>query len=167
MIALSVAEGATQSADLDLQICIFHDHSGPSSGDQLLLAHHLAGPFDQRGQDAKGAAAEPHRRVAFEQEALHGNEPERAKRNRAYVHGTPQHLFFYRILLDWASDCPAPPWEALDCLWIFGGRTTQESRGRGCRDGRSNRMPSQTGAPSTRSTAHWRSLPRFTASRGI
>src|SRR5689334_25437160 len=88
MAALAVAEGAAQGADLDLQVRFFDERSRPGSGYQLLLADHLAGAFDQGGQDVEGAAAEPHRLVALEQEPPRRKQPERAKRDRASVHGS-------------------------------------------------------------------------------
>ena len=101
MVALAVAEGATQSADLNLQIRFFDERLRPGSGDQLLLADHLAGAFDQSGQDVEGAAAEPHWLVALEQEPLRCKEPERAKRDRVSVHGGyAGFTYFYLILLD-------------------------------------------------------------------
>jgi hypothetical protein len=81
---LSVAEGTTQSADLDLQIGFFHERCWPGSGDQLLLADHLAGAFDQSGQDVEVAAAEPRWLVALEQETLCCKEPERAEREGVF-----------------------------------------------------------------------------------
>jgi hypothetical protein len=65
VVTLSVAESTTQSADLEFQIRSFHVHCRPSPGDQLLLADHLAGAFDQSGQDIKRATAEPHWLVAL------------------------------------------------------------------------------------------------------
>src|SRR6185295_937870 len=79
MAALTVAEGTAQSADLNLQIRVLDERFRPGSGDQFLLADHLAGAFDQSGQDVEGAAAEPHRLVALKQEPLRCNEAERAK----------------------------------------------------------------------------------------
>ena len=93
--ALAVAEGAAQRADLDLQVCFFDEGFRPGSGDQLLLADHLAGALDQSGQDVEGAAAEPHRLVALEQEPLRCEEPERAKRDRASVHGAAPRLTLF------------------------------------------------------------------------
>src|SRR5882724_11774404 len=92
MAALAVAEGAAQSADLNLQIRFFDEGLRPGSGDELLLADHLAGALDQRGQDVEGAAAEPHRLVAFEQEALRCVKSERAKRDRNSIHGADPSL---------------------------------------------------------------------------
>ena len=104
MAALAVAEGATQSADLNLQIRFFDEGLRPGSGDQFLLADHLAGAFDQSGQNVKSAAAEPHRLIALEQEPPRCNEPERAERDRVSIHGAGLDLFgFYQILLDQAS----------------------------------------------------------------
>ena len=76
---MAVAEGAAQGADLDLQIRFFDERFRPGSGYQLVLADHLAGAFDQSGQDVEGAAAEPHRLVALEQQPLRCKEPVRAK----------------------------------------------------------------------------------------
>jgi len=45
----------------------------------VLLADHLASAFHQGGQDVEGAAAKPHRPVAFEQQALVRKEPERSE----------------------------------------------------------------------------------------
>jgi hypothetical protein len=83
---LAVAEGAAQSAHLNLEIRFFDVRFRPGSGDQLLFADHLAGAFDQSSQNVKGAAAEPHRLVALEQEPLRCKEPVRAKRDRVFVH---------------------------------------------------------------------------------
>ncbi len=87
MAALTVAECATQSADLNLQIRIFDEHFRPDPGYQILLTDHLAGALDQGSEDVKGAAAEPHRVIALEQEPLRSKEPKRAKRDCASVHG--------------------------------------------------------------------------------
>src|SRR5262249_30617598 len=46
---------------------------------------HLAGAFDQGGQDVEGAAAEAHGPVALEQEPLPWQKPVRAKRDRRFV----------------------------------------------------------------------------------
>src|SRR5207245_4200510 len=85
MAALAVAESAAQSADLNLQIRILDERFRPGSGYQFLLTDHLAGAFDQGGQDVEGAAAEPHRRVALEQQTLRCKEPEWAKRDRESI----------------------------------------------------------------------------------
>ncbi len=77
--ALAVAEGAAQGAHLNLEIRFFDERPRPGSGDQLLFADHLTGAFDQSGQDVEGAAAEPHRPVALEQQTLRCKEPVRAK----------------------------------------------------------------------------------------
>jgi hypothetical protein len=61
---------------------------GPGSGYQLILANYLAGAFHQGAQDVKGAAAEPHRLVALQQETLCHDEAERSKRDHACVHAT-------------------------------------------------------------------------------
>ena len=87
MAALAVAEGAAQRAHLDLEVRVFDEGFRPGSGDQFLLADHLAGAFDQSGQDVEGAAAEPHRLVALEQQPLRCKEPERPERDRLSVHG--------------------------------------------------------------------------------
>src|SRR4030095_8494154 len=73
--ALAVAEGAAQGAHLNLQVRFFDERLRPGSGDQLLFADHLAGAFDQSGQNVKGAAAEPHRLLLPRAEAvaLHGS----------------------------------------------------------------------------------------------
>ena len=108
MAALAVAEGAAQGADLNLQICFFDEGLRPASGYQLFLADHLAGTFDQSGENVEGAAAEPHRLVALEQKPLRGKEPERAKRDRESIRGSGSriHSAFYQILLDRASESP-------------------------------------------------------------
>ena len=77
----------TQSADLDLQIRFFHVRCWLGSGDQLLLADHLVGAFDQSGQDVEGATAEPHWFVALEQETLCRDEAERAERDCRFAAG--------------------------------------------------------------------------------
>src|ERR1700722_12876875 len=84
--ALTVAKGAAQSADLNLQIRFFHELFGPTSGYEFVFAYNLAGAFDQSGQDVKRAVAEPHWRIALEQEPLRYKEPERAKGDRASIH---------------------------------------------------------------------------------
>jgi hypothetical protein len=86
MAALAVAEGAAQGADLNLEIRLFDVRSRPSPRDQLLFANYLAGALDQSLQNVKGAAAEPHRLVALEQEPLRCKEPVRAKRDRVFIH---------------------------------------------------------------------------------
>jgi len=58
----------------------------PGARNQFFLADHLAGAFDQSRQNVKGAAAEPHRRVALQQKALRCKKPVRAKRDRLFVH---------------------------------------------------------------------------------
>jgi hypothetical protein len=58
----------------------------PGSGYQLLFTDHLAGPFDQSGQDVEGAATQPHRLVALEQKPLRCMQPEWAKRDCESVH---------------------------------------------------------------------------------
>jgi hypothetical protein len=83
---LAVAEGAAQSTHLDLQIGFLNEGSRPGAGDQLFLANHFAGAFDQGRQDLEGAAAQPHRLIPLEQQSLRCQEPERPKRNRVCVH---------------------------------------------------------------------------------
>src|SRR5216684_4671832 len=83
--ALSVAEGATQRADLHLQICFFDERLRPGSGYQLFLADNLAGAFDQSGQDVEGAAAEPYRCVALKKQPLRRKEPEWLKQDRRLI----------------------------------------------------------------------------------
>jgi len=102
MAALPVAEGAAQRAYLNLQVRVFDECLRPRAGHQLLLGHNLAGALDQSRQDVKGAAAEPHRLVALEQEPLRCQEPVRAKRDRVPVQGggCRRHPFFYPIFLD-------------------------------------------------------------------
>src|SRR5258705_13374044 len=46
LAALPVTESAAQSADLNLQICLFDESLRPSSGDQFFLRGHLASAFD-------------------------------------------------------------------------------------------------------------------------
>jgi hypothetical protein len=86
MAILTVAQGAPQSADLNLQVRFLDKRPRPGSGDELLLADHFARVFDQNRQDIEGAAAEPYRLIAFEQKPLRRKEPERAKRDRIAVH---------------------------------------------------------------------------------
>jgi len=83
----SPSKDAAQGAHLNLQVRFFDECLRPGFGDQLLFADHLAGAFDQRGQNVKSAAAHPHRLVALEQEPLRCKEPVRAKRDRVFVHG--------------------------------------------------------------------------------
>jgi hypothetical protein len=71
----------------DLQIRIFDKCLGPGSGNQFLLVNHLAGVFDQGGEDVKGATAEPHRVLALEQEPLRCKQPKWSKSDRAAIHG--------------------------------------------------------------------------------
>src|SRR6266478_7159307 len=94
MAALAVAEGAAQSAHLNLEIRFFDVRFRPGSRDQFVLADNLAGAFDQSRQNVEGAAAEPHRLVALEQKPLRCKEPVRAKRNRVFIHEgrSPDHL---------------------------------------------------------------------------
>jgi hypothetical protein len=70
MIALAIAESAAQGTDLYLQVRFFDKSLWPCSGDQFLFADYLAGTLDERGQDVKGATAEPHRPASLEQEPL-------------------------------------------------------------------------------------------------
>src|SRR6266481_1742213 len=86
MAALAVAEGAAQSAHLNLEIRFFDVRFRPGSRDQFLSANYLAGALDQSRQNVEGAAAEPHRLVALEQKPLHWKEPKRPKRDRVSVH---------------------------------------------------------------------------------
>src|SRR6185312_16607353 len=92
MAALAVAKGAAQRADLNLQIRFLDERLRPSPTYQLLFADYLPAAFDQGSQDVEGAAAEPHRLVAVEQETLLCKEPERAKRDRVSVHGIPRRI---------------------------------------------------------------------------
>jgi hypothetical protein len=95
MVILTVAEGAPQSADLNLQIRFLDERLRPGSGDQFLLADHLARVFDQNREDIEGAAAEPHRLIALEQEPLPRKEPERAKRDRISVHKEARRIWLF------------------------------------------------------------------------
>jgi len=103
LAALPVTESAAQSADLNLQICLFDESLGPSSGDQLFLGAHLANAFDQSRQDVKGAAAQPYRLLAFQQEPSRRKQAERAKRDRASVHGSSPGSLFLPFFT-----CPRP-----------------------------------------------------------
>jgi hypothetical protein len=67
----------------------------PSPTYQFLFADYLAGAFDQSSQDVEGAAAEPHRLVALEQETLLCKEPERAKRDRVPIHGIAHGIYSF------------------------------------------------------------------------
>src|SRR5882672_11488170 len=102
MAALAVAEGAAQRAYLNLQVRVFDECLRPRAGHQLLLGHDRARAVDKGGQDVEGAAAQPHRPVALEQEPLRSKEPERTKRDRVPVQGggCRRHPFFYQIFLD-------------------------------------------------------------------
>ena len=51
----------------------------------MWLLGHRAGAFDEHGQNLKGAATEPYRRVALEQEPLRRRKPVRTKRDRRLV----------------------------------------------------------------------------------
>src|SRR6185295_13954731 len=86
MAALTVAERSAQGTDLDLQVGLFDEGLRPDARDQFVLADHLAGALDQKGQNVEGAAAEPHRPIALKQKPLVGKEQERAKRDCASVH---------------------------------------------------------------------------------
>ena len=68
--ALAVAEGPAQGADLNLQVRLFDECLRPGASDQFVLADHLTGALDQKGENVEGAAAEPHRPVALEQKPL-------------------------------------------------------------------------------------------------
>jgi hypothetical protein len=97
IVALSVAEGTTQSVDLDLQIRFFDERRWPGSGNQFLLADHLARTFDQSGQDIEGAAAQSHWLVAVQQEPPRCDEPVRAKGDRVSIHrADPRYTNFYQ-----------------------------------------------------------------------
>src|SRR5271170_3368478 len=99
--ALTVAKSAAHCADLNLQIRFFHERLRPNSGYEFLFADNLAGAFDQSGQDVKRPVAEPRRHIAFEQEPPRHKEPERAKGDRASIHGAAYRVpRFYSILLD-------------------------------------------------------------------
>jgi len=91
---LAIAQGAAQRADLHLQVCVFDDGIRPGSGFKVILADYLARAFEQRRKDVKGTAAEAHRLVAFKQQPLCCEKPERAKGCGLSIHG-----FFYRFLL--------------------------------------------------------------------
>ena len=103
--ALAVAEGTAQGADLNLQVRLFDERLRPGASDQFFLADHLAGAFDQSGENVKGAAAEPHWLVALKQKPLLCKEPERAKRDRVSVHEEQVAgvTSFYPILPDWGQ----------------------------------------------------------------
>ena len=89
---LSVAEGAAQGGDMDLQIALFHEGVGPYAVEQLLLAQDLARPLQKGDQDVAGTAAEVHRLIAFEQQLLRGKQPEGAKGDFARLFGlVPGH----------------------------------------------------------------------------
>ena len=87
--ALAVAESSAQGADLNLQICFFHECLRPDTRYQCLLGDHFAGPFNQSGEDVESTTAEPHGLVTLEQEPSCCDEPERAERDRGSVHGEP------------------------------------------------------------------------------
>jgi hypothetical protein len=66
----------------------------PGSGDQLLLADHLAGKFDERAQDVKGAADEPHRLVALEEEPLLRQQVKGPEGDRAFGRDRINHSLY-------------------------------------------------------------------------
>ena len=99
---MAIAQGAAQGADLDLQVRVFDKGFRPGSGYQFFLADNLAGAFEQRRKDVKGTAAEAHRLVAFKQQALCREKPERAKDDGLSVHRLiAEFTPFYLFLLDW------------------------------------------------------------------
>src|SRR5580658_11176409 len=85
--ALTVAKGAAQSADLNLQIRFFHERLLPNSGYEFLFADNLAGAFDQSCQDVERAVAQARWRIALEQEPSLYKELKRSKGDRASIHG--------------------------------------------------------------------------------
>ncbi|MNR39058.1 hypothetical protein D3C85_1572260 [compost metagenome] len=80
--ALAVAQHLAQRAHVHAQRGFLRIAVRPGIGDQLGLAHHLAGPLDQRGQDAARTRAQPHGAAGLQQKALRDMQRERTKGDR-------------------------------------------------------------------------------------
>jgi hypothetical protein len=86
MAALAVTEGSAQGMYLDLEVRLFDESFRPGTGDQLVLADHLASVFHEGGQNIKGAASEADRLATLKQKPLRREQPKWPKRNRLSVH---------------------------------------------------------------------------------
>ena len=60
---LAIAQGLAQRGDMDPQVVFVHEGGRPDLRDQRILAHQIAGAFNQGDQNVQGAAAE-YRRAA-------------------------------------------------------------------------------------------------------
>ncbi|MNP29582.1 hypothetical protein D3C76_1226140 [compost metagenome] len=75
LASLAVAEGFAQGGHVHPQVDLFHHAVGPDFSDQLLLADHLAGVFQQDQQDVHGASAQAQGPVGFQHQTLSGVDP--------------------------------------------------------------------------------------------
>ena len=62
---------------MDAEVALLDEGVGPDFPHQVVLADQLAARFDQRNQEVEGAAPEPHRLVAFDEQLPRRIEPER------------------------------------------------------------------------------------------
>src|SRR5580658_7660000 len=106
MGALAIAEDPAQRADLNLQIRFFHECLWPDARHQCLFGDHLAGPFNQCGENIERTAAEPHGLVALEQEPPRRNAPNEMA--GSLMARPPGSRFILPILPGGASDGPRP-----------------------------------------------------------
>ena len=79
---MAIAQCLAQRGDMNTQIGIVDEGIRPRTRQQILLGHGLAGALDQGEQDLHGAAAQAADLAALEQDALRGDQPERAERQR-------------------------------------------------------------------------------------
>jgi hypothetical protein len=97
---MTVTQCLAQRSHVHSQVDVFHNTVRPHLGDQLLLAHHIAGMGQQDQQNVHGAATQAQRLVAFEHQTLAGVNPIGAETD-GLIRGKTQPLtpwIFFMIL---------------------------------------------------------------------
>jgi DNA-binding winged helix-turn-helix (wHTH) protein len=83
---LQIPERLAQGGDIDPEIGLLDKGSWPDGRDQLLLRNHLPGPAHERNEDVQGTAADLDWLALAQQNALRGNERERAESDIRVLH---------------------------------------------------------------------------------
>src|SRR5262249_274665 len=78
-----------QSRDVDMEVSLFDDATGPQPGHQLVLADDLAPGLGQSAQDADRAPVKPHRLTVAAQFGAPKIERETAEADLVFLHRMP------------------------------------------------------------------------------
>ncbi len=78
---MAVTQRPPERRHMDPEVGVLDEGAGPDPGDEIILADQLAGVLDQGDEDVEGAAAEPDRLVALQEELLCRDQMERPERH--------------------------------------------------------------------------------------